>query len=62
MSKHQVCVEKVMMHWQEPQALKGNLWWPGAGWLEAAVAHQSVHCPLLVPTVVNGLDTPVMIP
>ena len=33
MSKHQVGVEKVMMHWQEPQALKGNHWWHGgAGW------------------------------
>ena len=32
-------------------------WW---GWLEAAASRHSVHCPL-VPTVVNALDTPVMI-
>lgn len=46
MSKHQVCVEKVMMHWQEPQALKGNHWRHGGGWLEVAAGHQSVHCPV----------------
>ena len=50
-----------MMHWQEPQALKGNHWWHGrAGWRQLqAIGLSTVLC--LVPTVVNALDTPVMI-